>query len=66
MKVKRNQLIFQVFTKDGHEYNFYLNGNVTGFPEEGTTIVNLASPIFQTLKGLLIREKRKYRRQIAM
>ena len=43
-----SQLIFEVKTKDGHEYKIYLDGSISGFPDDAS-VVNHAFPLFSKL-----------------
>ncbi len=46
----KNALLFKLVTKDGHEYELYLNGELKGFPE-GTSIINYASALWDQLEA---------------
>ena len=43
-----SQLLFEVKTKDGHEYRIYLDGSISGFPDS-SLVVNHAFPLFSKL-----------------
>lgn len=46
-----SQSIFKAQTKEGHEFEFFLDGTTSGFPE-GTVISNRALPLFYRLIAL--------------
>lgn len=54
-------LLFEVRTREGHEFRIHLDGSISGFPD-GSIIFNHALPLFCKLRdhhsGCFPREKR--------
>ena len=45
-----SQLLFEVRTKEGHEFRVYLDGSISGFPD-GSLVLNHALPLFCKLRS---------------